>query len=68
MENAPRLPQKIRIPAFYKKQLCNEFQTSSQTVHCALNYFNNSPLAKSIRVRAGELLRAEADKILIPNS
>ena len=55
--------KKISIPIEFKKQLATEFNVSRQTVHCALLYFNNSELAKKIRIRAKELLVAEAEKI-----
>ena len=54
---------KISIAAEFKKKLTKEFGVSRQTIHYALVYSNNSALAKQIRLRARELLLAEAKKI-----
>ena len=56
---------KIELPASFKKKIATELNTSVQTVHTALCYFNNSELAVEIRKRAKELLVEEADKIKI---
>ena len=53
----------ISIAPVFKKQIAEELDTTTQTVHCALLYFNNSVLAHKIRARAKELLIAEAEKI-----
>ncbi len=54
---------KIRIAPEFKTQMALEFNTSKQNVKTALDYYNNSDLAKKIRVRAKELLLNEAEKI-----
>lgn len=42
-----------------------EFKTSKQNIKTALDYYNNSELAKKIRQRAKELLLEEAGKVRI---
>ena len=53
------------IASKLKKILAKEFNTTLQTVHTALTYFNNAVLAKQIRKRARELLIEQANKISI---
>jgi hypothetical protein len=55
--------KRIKIAADFKKQIADEFETTNQTVHTALSYFNNSELAVKIRLRAKALLLEEANKI-----
>lgn len=55
--------KKILITAEQKSITVNEFNTTRQTVYCALKYYNNSELAKKIRMRAKELLIEEIQKI-----
>lgn len=55
--------KKILIAPYFKNQIAEELDTTTQTVHTALTYFNNSVLAHKIRARAKELLMAEADNI-----
>ncbi|MGB2502702.1 MAG: ATP-dependent Lon protease [Flavobacteriaceae bacterium] len=55
--------KKILITAEQKSIIVNEFNTTRQTVYCALKYYNNSELAKKIRMRAKELLIEEIQKI-----
>ncbi|MDC1285221.1 hypothetical protein N8Z33_00880 [Flavobacteriaceae bacterium] len=62
MENTTHT-KKILINSKFKKILAKEFNTTRQTVHTALTYFNNSRLAEKIRTRAKEFLVAEAEKI-----
>lgn len=54
---------RIEISAAHKKELVNKFRTTGTTVQLSLDYYNNSELAKKIRLGAKELLAAEADKI-----
>ncbi|WP_281323758.1 hypothetical protein [Flavobacterium sp. IMCC34518] len=56
---------KIRIHPEFKTQMATEFKTSKQNVKMALDYYNNSELAKKIRLRAKELLLQEAEGIVI---
>ena len=56
---------KIELPASFKKKIATELNTTVQTVHTSLCYFNNSDLAVLIRKRAKELLVEEANKIKI---
>jgi hypothetical protein len=56
---------KIRIASEFKNQMALEFKTSKQNVKMALDYYNQSDLAKKIRVRAKELLQNEADSVII---
>lgn len=56
---------KIRIAPEFKTQMAQEFKTSKQNVKTALDYYNNSDLAKKIRIRAKELLQKEANEVLI---
>jgi len=53
----------ILLDSPLKHQLCKELKTSKQTVMLALKYANNSPLARSIRKKAKELLENEARMI-----
>lgn len=55
--------KKIEIPSAFKKEIAKELNTSVQTVHTSLLFFNNSPLARKIRLKAKELLINEANKI-----
>lgn len=55
--------KKILITAQQKNIIVKEFNTTRQTVYCALKYYNNSELAKKIRMRAKELLIEEIEKI-----
>jgi len=55
--------RKIIIASEHKKQIAKELETTLQTVHTALCYFNNSDLAVSIRKQAKALLIYEANKI-----
>ncbi|WP_163401188.1 hypothetical protein [Flavobacterium fluviatile] len=54
---------KIRIHPEFKAQIAKEFDTSKQNVKTALDYYNNSELAKKIRQRAKDLLLKEAEEI-----
>ena len=54
---------RIEIAVKFKKQLKDEFGTSKQAVQMSLDYVFNSDTAKAIRLRAKELLKAEAKKI-----
>lgn len=56
---------KIRIAPEFKTQMAKEFHTSKQNVKTALDYYNNSDLAKKIRQRAKALLLEEAGKITL---
>jgi hypothetical protein len=56
---------KIRIAPEFKNQMALEFGTSKQNVKMALDYYNQSDLAKKIRARAKELLQNEADSVII---
>jgi hypothetical protein len=56
---------KIRIHPDYKAKLALEFKTSKQNVKMALDYYNNSELAKKMRQRAKEFLLEEAQKVII---
>jgi len=56
---------KIRIHPDFKSQMAVEFKTSKQNIKTALDYYNNSELAKKIRQRAKELLLEEAGKVRI---
>lgn len=53
----------IIISSTHKNQLAKEFNTSKQSVWLSLKYVFNSLQAKQIRLRAKELLQAEANKI-----
>jgi hypothetical protein len=59
---------KIRIHPEFKSQIALEFNTSKQNIKTALDYYNNSELAKKIRQRAKELLLEEAGKIIIEDN
>lgn len=63
MDKSAALTKKILIHPKLTRQLQQEFNTTWTTVDVAKNYYNNSPLAKSIRKRAKELLLEEAAKI-----
>jgi hypothetical protein len=54
---------KIRIHPEFKSQMALEFDTSKQNVKMALDYYNNSELAKKIRARAKALLLSEGESI-----
>ena len=54
---------RIEISPSHKQELVNKFRTSGTTVQQSLDYYNNSELAKTIRLAAKELLVAEAKKI-----
>tara|TARA_R110002124_G_scaffold111315_1_gene265027 strand:+ start:350 stop:523 length:174 start_codon:yes stop_codon:yes gene_type:complete len=56
---------KIRIAPEFKTQMAQEFETSKQNVKTALDYYNNSDLAKKIRARAKVLLLEEANKVTL---
>ncbi len=56
---------KIRIAPEFKSQMAEEFNTSKQNVKMALDYYNNSDLAKKVRARAKELLQNEANQVTI---
>jgi hypothetical protein len=56
---------KIRIAPEFKTEMSKEFHTSKQNVKMALDYYNNSELAKKIRARAKELLLKEANNVTI---
>ena len=56
---------KIRIAPDFKTQMAQEFETSKQNVKTALDYYNNSDLAKKIRARAKVLLLEEANKVTL---
>jgi hypothetical protein len=56
---------KIRIHPEFKSQMALEFDTSKQNVKMALDYYNNSELAKKIRARAKALLLSEAASVII---
>jgi hypothetical protein len=56
---------KIRIHPEFKSQMSLEFETSKQNVKMALDYYNNSELAKKIRARAKTLLLSEAASVKI---
>lgn len=56
---------KIRIAPEFKTQMAKEFETSKQNVKTALDYYNNSELAKKIRARAKQLLLEEANKVTL---
>lgn len=56
---------KIELPPSFKKKIATDLNTTVQTVHTSLCYFNNSELAVEIRKRAKELLLQEASKIKI---
>ncbi len=58
---------KIRIHPEFKAQIAKEFNTSKQNVKTALDYYNNSDLAKKIRERAKNLLIEEANKVQTEN-
>lgn len=62
-KNRPQTP--VQMGHLLKDQLKKEFNCSRQTVHMALNYFNNSKLAQCIRKRSKDLLIEEAEKIKI---
>jgi Cu/Ag efflux pump CusA len=55
--------EEILLDSPLKIQISQELKTSVQTVREALKYNNNSPLGKSIRRKAKELLIEEANKI-----
>ncbi len=59
-----RKDMKIRIAPEFKTQMAKEFNTSKQNVKTALDYYNNSELAKKIRQRAKELLQNEANNVI----
>lgn len=54
---------RIHISTTHKKELVNKHRTSMTTVQQALDYYNNSDLAKDIRKDAKTLLIDEAEKI-----
>lgn len=54
---------RIEISVAHKKELVNKFRTTAPTVQMSLDYYNNSDLAKAIRMEAKKLLFAEAEKI-----
>lgn len=56
---------KIRIAPEFKTQMATEFNTSKQNVKMALDYYNQSELAKKIRARAKQLLQEEANKVTV---
>lgn len=56
---------KIRIHPDFKSQMAKEFNTSKQNVKMALDYYNNSELAKKIRARAKALLFNEAEDVKV---
>ncbi|MBS7232843.1 hypothetical protein KHA90_17630 [Flavobacterium psychroterrae] len=56
---------KIRIAPEFKTQMAKEFKTSKQNVKMALDYYNNSELAKKVRARAKELLLKEGNNVII---
>lgn len=56
---------KIRIHPEFKSQMAKEFNTSKQNVKMALDYYNNSELAKKIRARAKALLLSEAEGVKV---
>lgn len=56
---------KIRIAPEFKTQMAQEFNTSKQNVKMALDYYNQSELAKKIRARAKALLLEEANKVTV---
>ncbi|MEO6176978.1 MAG: hypothetical protein ABIP27_17630 [Flavobacterium circumlabens] len=56
---------KIRIAPEFKTQMAKEFNTSKQNVKMALDYYNNSELAKKVRARAKELLLTESNNVTI---
>lgn len=55
---------KILIHPKFKSDMALEFKTSKQNIKMALDYYNNSDLAKKIRLRAKELLLEEAGKVI----
>lgn len=54
---------RIEIAVIHKIELTNHFRTSRTTVQQALDFYNNSDLAKMIRAKAKELLLEEASKV-----
>ena len=54
---------KILLASDHIKDLATHFTTSKTNVHAALGYYNNSPLAMSIRNQARKILLKEASKI-----
>lgn len=54
---------RIEISVTHKKELQNKHRTSMTTVQQALDFYNNSELAKEIRKSAKKLLLEEAAKI-----
>lgn len=51
--------KKIKPPLGSMKILAEEFKVSRATVDQALAFYNNSPTAQAIRVRALEIMRDE---------
>lgn len=66
--NEPRVKKiskrdKILLASEHIKNIASHFTTSKTNVHAALSYYNNSPLAMSIRNQARKILLKEASKI-----
>jgi hypothetical protein len=57
------IKNRIEISVTHKKELQNKHRTSMTTVQQALDFYNNSELAKAIRKDARVLLLTEAEKI-----
>lgn len=55
----------IKIAPEFKTQIANEFNTSKQNVQRALDYSNNSDLAKKIRAKAKALLLSESEGVKV---
>lgn len=54
---------RIEISVVHKKELKMKYVVSLTTVQQALDFYNNSELAKKIRASAKELLLIEVEKI-----
>ena len=57
------IKESIEISSKHKLKLALKFNTSKVTVQAALHFYNNSDLAKRIRLASKELLIKEANKI-----
>ena len=57
------IKESIEISSKHKLKLALKFNTTKVTVQNSLHFFNNSDLAKRIRLAARELLIKEARKI-----
>lgn len=58
------IKESIEISSKHKSDLAIKFNTTKVTVQNALHFFNNSDLAKQIRLAAKELLLKEAKKVI----